>query len=93
MLSIVHLNVLDTIVISPRMSGVNNDFSECQQLWVTVSVPSCCVWDCVWLGLYLVVNFSGAIFQALFFSVLEGPYNILCLSPWAQWFYAFASRS
>lgn len=67
MLSIVYLNVLDTVVISPRMSGANNDFSEYSQLRFPVSVPTCSLWDCVWLGFYLVVKENtGAIFQGFF---------------------------
>lgn len=73
MFSIFYLNVLDTIVISPRMSGVNNDFSEYQQRRVTVSVSSCCLWDCVWLGL------SGEFFR-LYFSVFWKVHGIFYVS-------------
>lgn len=77
MLSIVYLNVLDTIIISPRISGANDDFSDYPQLWLTVSVPHCCLWDYVWLGLYLVVKENtGSSFQGFFYNVLEGPWNI-----------------
>ena len=38
MLLIVYLNVLDTIVTSPRISSANNDSSDYPHLWLTVSV-------------------------------------------------------
>lgn len=81
MLSTVYLNVLDTTVISPRTSGANNDFSDYPQLYLTVSVCSCCLWDCVWLRLYLVVKENtGSIFQGFFFPMFWKVHGIFYVS-------------